>query len=102
MPHAQPQRLSGPTAPSGQYLTFTLAGELYAVEIQAVTLQAQLAVVQHDQCRAALPGQVGVHVQRQLQRRPRRQGGWRIAGRDVMPFGQQRDAVQGTERRVAA
>lgn len=33
---AEPRLLAGSTAPSGQYLTFTLAQELFAVEIRAV------------------------------------------------------------------
>ncbi|OEC35126.1 purine-binding chemotaxis protein CheW [Pseudomonas cuatrocienegasensis] len=33
---AETRRLTGATAPSGQYLTFTLAKELFAVEIRAV------------------------------------------------------------------
>ncbi|OQC01805.1 MAG: hypothetical protein BWX79_02879 [Alphaproteobacteria bacterium ADurb.Bin100] len=73
----------------------------FAVKVQPVALQTQLAIVQHDQRGAALAGQVSVHVQRQLQRRPRRQGRRRVAGRDVVPLGQQRDAVQGAEGRVA-
>ena len=72
-----------------------------AVEAEAVTLEAKLAVVHDEQGGTALAGHVVVDVEPQLQWRAGRQRRRRRAGRHDARPGQHRQAVEGAERSVA-